>query len=60
MRQREICGTCEHHYPERERNAFTGKMELRGWFCNNTKSDYCAEYTEYEDSCEHYELRGIE
>lgn len=30
------------------------------WICVNADSDYCTEYTQYTDTCEHFEQRGIE
>ena len=41
-----VCGTCRWHRYERID---------RGWICVNADSDYCAGWTEYGDTCEHYE-----
>ena len=42
----EICGNCRWHIYE----------EIsQGFVCCNDDSDYCADWTEYEDTCEEWE-----
>jgi len=41
------CGTCRHH----------SKDDNGDWMCVNAKSDYCADWTEYNHSCEEWEER---
>ena len=42
----EICGNCKWHRYEKE---------SQGWVCCNADSDYCADWTEYDDSCDEFE-----
>ena len=52
-----ICGECKwHKLPEVERLVLFG----RAWVCTNDRSDYVADFTDYTDTCEHFEQRGIE
>lgn len=44
---KECCGTCKWH----------SKDELGDWLCVNDESEYCADWTEYSDSCEEWESR---
>ena len=30
------------------------------WMCHNEDSDYYCDYTQYNDSCEEFEQRGID
>lgn len=48
MDDREICGTCRYHRHEDVDD---------GWVCVNPDSEYCTDWTEYEDSCEEWEGR---
>jgi len=49
MRDKEkVCGTCCWHKHENI---------CDGWICVCDKSDYCADYTDYDYSCEHWALR---
>ena len=41
-----ICGTCRWH-----------RGEGSDWVCVNDKSDYCTDFTGYEDTCEEWEGR---
>lgn len=43
-----ICGTCKWHKHE-------GIDD--GWVCVNDRSDYCTDWTDYEDTCEDWEER---
>ena len=45
-----ICGTCKWHQYE--------KLTY-GWFCVCDKSEYCADWTDYSDSCEEWEDRKL-
>lgn len=46
-----MCGECRHQYP----------ADTKGnWCCCNEDSDYYTEYTEYTDTCDCFEQRGIE
>ena len=44
----ECCGTCKWHV----------KDELGDWICVNDESENCADWTEYNDSCEEWEARN--
>lgn len=44
----QICGTCKWHKHEDIDD---------GWVCVNDRSDYCTDWTEYEDTCEDWEER---
>lgn len=46
--KQEICGTCKWHEHENISD---------GWVCVNSDSEYCADYTEYNDTCEEWEER---
>ena len=48
MNDLEICGTCKYHHHE---------SVTDGWVCVNISSDYCTDFTEYEDSCDEWEGR---
>ncbi len=43
-----VCGTCKYHEHEDIDN---------GWVCVNDKSEYFADFTEYNDTCEEWEGR---
>ena len=45
-----ICGECKWHE----------LFGIRGFVCANEDSDYYTDYTEYTDTCECFEQRGIE
>lgn len=45
---REVCGTCKYHEHENIDD---------GWVCVNDKSEYFADWTEYNDTCEEWEGR---
>lgn len=42
----QCCGTCKWH-------SFENISD--DWVCVNNDSDYCADWTKYEDSCEEWE-----
>ena len=44
-----ICGECRWHCRD--------DSHPSDWLCTNNDSDYCAEYTGYEDSCGCWEGR---
>lgn len=46
-----ICGECKWHI-RYEHDKY--------WSCDNIDSDYFTDYTEYTDTCECFEQRGIE
>ena len=46
-----ICGECKWH-------AYDDFG--RAWVCTNDSSDYVADFTDYTDTCEEWEQRGIE
>lgn len=52
MEKRKICGECRYHV-QQDRNACA-------WWCENIESDNCAMFTDYDDTCEAWESRGIE
>jgi hypothetical protein len=43
------CGTCKYHGFEKLSDGFS---------CVNEQSEYFADFTEYNDSCEEWEERG--
>ena len=43
---REICGNCKYHQYE---------DMSQGWVCCKNESEYCADWTEYNDTCENSE-----
>ncbi len=45
----EICGNCKYHQYEEA---------SQGWVCCNGESEYCADWTEYNDTCEDFEERS--
>ena len=55
-----ICGECKYHKGDYITNAFNGHREVRGFKCENEQSYYYTDYTEYEDTCECFEKRGVE
>lgn len=48
MTNEKCCGTCKYHRHEDIDD---------GWVCVNDRSEYCADWTEYSDSCEAWEER---
>ena len=42
-----VCGTCRYT-----------KHDTMGFYCCNTNSEYCTDYTEYGDSCEDWEAKN--
>ena len=42
------CGNCRWH---------TQEAGTREWLCDNEDSDYCMDYTGYEDCCSEWERR---
>ena len=44
----ECCGLCKFHQHE---------DVTEGWICTNPDSEYIADWTEYEDSCDCFEER---
>ena len=44
----QCCGTCKYHQFENVND---------GYVCVNSESEYCADWTEYEDSCGEWEER---
>lgn len=45
----QCCGNCKYHQHEDVDD---------GWVCTNSESDYCSDWTEYEDWCPDWEERG--
>ena len=45
--EEKVCGTCRWH----------GKNEFYDWKCVNIESDYCTDWTGYNDSCDCWEER---
>lgn len=48
MNGNKCCGKCKYHRHEDIDN---------GWVCCNPDSDYCSDWTEYNDYCVDYEER---
>ena len=42
----EVCGTCKHHYYDKEEQE---------WVCDCALSDRCGEFTEYGETCNEWE-----
>lgn len=42
-----VCGTCKWHY----------MTELPDWVCVNDRSEYLADFTSFDDTCEEWEER---
>jgi len=40
----QICGTCIWHHKAGD-----------DWLCTNSDSEYCTDWTSYDDSCDDYE-----
>lgn len=51
IEEERCCGTCRHHnYDESD----------EGWVCTNTESEYLADWTDYDHTCEEWEERADE
>ena len=48
-----ICGECKWHRKE-------DCPRDTQWHCQNENSDYYLDYTDYTDTCEEFEQRGID
>ena len=48
MDEERCCGTCRYHRHEDVDD---------GWVCVNADSDFCTEWTDYEDCCDEWETR---
>ena len=48
MSNDKCCGTCKYYHE------YIGGA----WLCVNDQSEYCVEWTEYDDSCDEWEGRG--
>lgn len=46
METKKFCGTCKWH-----------KRAINDWICTNDNSEYCADYTGYNDTCDEWEGR---
>lgn len=44
-----ICGECRHHKYDRESDG--------SYFCNNDRSEYFGDWTDYTDSCDEWESK---
>ena len=56
-----ICGECKWHKGTVRRTYDSDYYyETVDWFCDNKDSDYYTDYTEYADTCECFEQRGVE
>lgn len=51
MSKEQICGNCKWHEPESK------KGEPCDWVCVNSDSEYLADFTEFEDTCDMWEER---
>lgn len=49
MDKDKVCGTCKYHQYEDITD---------GWVCVNDESEYLADWTMFDDSCEEWEERG--
>lgn len=50
MENKKCCGTCKYHYHDKE-------MLDGDYCCVNDESEYCSDYTMYDDCCECWEER---
>ena len=58
---REICGECKWHIQARKIHEHIKEFKLSDEFvCTNGDSEYYIDYTDYTDTCEQFEQRGIE
>ena len=48
---REVCGRCKWHKKDL-------KALVSDYYCDNQRSWYCGELTEYLDTCDHFEDRS--
>lgn len=46
--KKECCGTCKWHHHESVDD---------GWVCVNADSDFCTDWTDYDDCCDEWEGR---
>ena len=49
-----ICGECKWH------KCVQVGFITSDWYCENPDSDNCTMFTDYTDTCEEFEQRGIE
>lgn len=61
-----ICGECRYHqletkqYPDKKGRITSTVQVKSGWICTNSESDYYTDWTDYTDTCECFEQRGID
>ena len=62
MTREECCGTCQWHMMQTRivgaksiYEAKTSSQVVNEWFCNNKRSNYYTDFTDYEDSCDEWE-----
>lgn len=53
MEKTKCCGTCKYHRKDETFAEFIRCQE--DWICCNDKSEYYADWTEYEDVCDDWE-----
>lgn len=57
----ECCGTCMWHLSQTKViGVLTNKASSNvvvEWFCNNKRSDYYTDFTDYDDTCDEWEDR---
>jgi len=46
--QERCCGTCRWHWHQQGAG-------MDDWVCQNTDSDYCSDWTEFQDTCPDWE-----
>lgn len=60
MTNNECCGTCEWHCMQTRKinaNPQVSSDVVVEWFCNNSRSEYYTDFTEYGDQCDEWENR---
>ena len=44
-----LCGECKHHKYDKEADG--------SWYCNNDRSEFFGDWTEYTDRCDEWESK---
>ena len=50
MNDNQCCGTCRWHKQVYE-------LDTNEYDCNNLKSEFCGDYTDYSHTCDYWEVR---
>lgn len=62
MSKEKVCGACKWHIMETKivgaKDIYSVKISsqvVNEWFCNNSRSEYYTDFTDYSDTCDEYE-----